>query len=639
MLSKLRSLDAFGQTLKLNTHEGSPTFNTIPGGLLSILWVALVLMVAYIMFADFLDTSKPVVSVNKIRLTQPLRINFTEHQAGAVYILFDGQKFLTVEEAKRFVTLDGKFFKTTKNDQNVVNQVVNKNMVGCSETDSESAKGLLDAGLSDIDSKVNYTALFYDSIYCPVLGDEHMYIDGDRFNLPFATNSDYIYPCSLPDPSQCASIQELSSLQVGLIQMVKVAKYKEKKEPLELALDADSFFYLDIVSRTKMTLFYKMNYIYDDDNGFIGNKLAHTFMDVNKIGSVAGSRLSLSTHCTKQQIQEGACEPYMEIIMRSGYEKMIIERRYKKFFRTISEVGGFNDLIHITLWAVYFLYNSYAFKRFLKSQLKSQLLRKVNPNSQESNQGEANNHNGRLVAKKRKIDNYKKMVSLLNENLTGLPDVNFLTETNSKAKIFLKMVCSKFPLIMPICDKVYFLKKKEELKEKKTKEVLGNLISFLFKKGKRRGLRQPRRGLVQPRMGSHDHDNKVEEKEGEESDQHKVTVMTTDLRLSTQMLSTNNDEDKMMIKRRIRRPDSIVLDSQTSSRPLMTPKPNPQQSSRFINRFGQSPRRRMINRSQAPMTIRMSPLRRRVKKTQTTFNFKQLLSSKSHEAFNEADEE
>ena len=289
-----------------------------------------------------------------------------------------------------------------------------------------------------------------------------MYIEGDRFNLPFATNSDYIYPCSLPDPTQCASMKELSNLQVSLIQMVKVAKYKDKEEPLELALDADSFFYLDVVSKTKMTLFSKMNHIYDDDKGFKDPKLTQKFIDVNKIKSIAGSRLSRSAHSTKKQIQEGICEAYMEIIMRSGYEKMVIQRRYRTLFQIISEVGGFNDLIYICLWGLYFLYNRYAFnfKRFVKSLIEtelSQLLLGSKSNPRGSNQLDNNNPQ----SLKQKIESYRKFISEIKENSSPLSDVSELTQINSKSRIILEMVFTIFPLriMEPICAQIHFRRK------------------------------------------------------------------------------------------------------------------------------------------------------------------------------------
>ena len=234
-------------------------------------------------------------------------------------------------------------------------------------------RNLVETGLNNIESKVDYKALFNDSILCGDIKDEDTAVEGSKFRFPFIRLDINIFPCSLPDPTQSASIEELSTLQIGFIQMIQVAKYKEKGKPLEPALDPDTVFYVDITTKTQITNFMKMNHIYDDDIGIIGERLTQKFIDVDRTKTVTGSRLTQSVYCTKQQIDSGHCEYYTQVITRSSNEKMIIQRRYKQFFGAISEIGGFNDLIIIILWAFYFFYNSYSYKRMIRSELAESL--------------------------------------------------------------------------------------------------------------------------------------------------------------------------------------------------------------------------------------------------------------------------
>ena len=73
MLRKLSSLDIFGRLFSLNTIKGSATYTTAIGGLLSLLAFTLFSIITYIVVSDYRDTTKPVVSVNTVRLKDPLK--------------------------------------------------------------------------------------------------------------------------------------------------------------------------------------------------------------------------------------------------------------------------------------------------------------------------------------------------------------------------------------------------------------------------------------------------------------------------------------------------------------------------------------------------------------------------------------
>ena len=107
MLNKISCFDVFGQPFSLNAHKASSKYTTVFGGLITIIWIFLVLLVSYSTLTSYLDTTKPVVSVNRIRLQRPERFNMRKHGVGWVFMFFDGKKFLTTEEAKRYVTFEG----------------------------------------------------------------------------------------------------------------------------------------------------------------------------------------------------------------------------------------------------------------------------------------------------------------------------------------------------------------------------------------------------------------------------------------------------------------------------------------------------------------------------------------------------
>ena len=99
------------------------------------------------------------------------------------------------------------------------------------------------------------------------------------------------------------------------------------------------------------------------------------FKLINTIATKQGTRLSGSIYCTKEEIDGGSCEPYLEMVMRSSFDKMVIQRKYKKFFKSISDIGGFADLILYGLWAFYYFYNRWAYHRWIRGQLVDHFIR------------------------------------------------------------------------------------------------------------------------------------------------------------------------------------------------------------------------------------------------------------------------
>ena len=225
----------------------------------------------------------------------------------------------------------------------------------------------------NLNSKLNYTKLFVNNILCLNSKKDHRIFEGSRHHLPFSRLMTEIYPCSLPDPRLCASPQELRDFQVIIVSSIYTARYKEKKNPLQVTIDLDTSLYVDIASRTKITTSVKMNQIYDDDIGIVDERHTHSFLDTDRVKAVAGTRLSQSIYCSKQQIAAGFCEPYITFEWRSSFDKMVIQRRYKQLFGVIFEIGGFNDLIIYCVLACYILYNSYSYLRLVRDQLKEDL--------------------------------------------------------------------------------------------------------------------------------------------------------------------------------------------------------------------------------------------------------------------------
>ena len=82
MLKKLREYDTFGQPFAFNAFKDSGTFTTAFGGILTIIWMVFISAVSFVIIRDYLDTTKPVVSVNRIRLEKEASLDLAEEGLG-----------------------------------------------------------------------------------------------------------------------------------------------------------------------------------------------------------------------------------------------------------------------------------------------------------------------------------------------------------------------------------------------------------------------------------------------------------------------------------------------------------------------------------------------------------------------------
>ena len=318
-----------------------------------------------------MDTKNPVVSVNKIKLQKPPHIDLVKHK---VISLLTGINYLTgdilkVDSMARYMTLRGEILTTTLGSNGELVEKIKKVEVrNCNDMKNHESANITQVGFDDLGLD-HYNGIFTNISVCADFESQDWYLGGSRSRLPYHRYRTRIYPCSLPDPSQCASVKELSMLQLGNIPLLRVADYSNKSQPLKNFINLDNFFYLDLISRTIDTSYFKENFIYDDDSDIIDSSFSHSYADVDKETFVVGSRLSAASYCTEVQIDSGRCGPYMDLVMRSSFYKMEIRRRYKKFFSSVSEIGGFADLIIYGLWSLYYLYNIWCYQNWVRSQL------------------------------------------------------------------------------------------------------------------------------------------------------------------------------------------------------------------------------------------------------------------------------
>ena len=441
MISKFTILDVFGQPFSFRATKTSKTYSTIIGGVFTLLSVIFLILISLVILHRFLDTTKPVVSVNKIKLLRAPRLDLLKHQVGYGAGFYAMNDFLETSKLDRYLTIKIEMVITReKKGGGLVEEVKPLALVSCNETSNEHTKELASVGFNETGSTVNFNALFSKTTLCIDFNPEDWFIEGSRFSLPYRRFVAKFYPCSLEDPSQCVGSDELSTVLVGVVPKTKIANYSDKGNPLRHVIDADSILYLDVASKMVMTTYFKENYILDNDIDMVGYRKTNSYIDIGDIKSYFGSRLSGRTHCSKEEIESGQCESYLDMVYRSGFEKMVIERNYRKFFQSLSEIGGFWELIIFSLWAVYFMYNRWSYRRLIRSELVSNLAKL---------EGHRNNQLLRLKLKNKPTEKQRRAASLyrgknnqtssfsdpLEQLLNPQPEANNLLQLSFKSHI------------------------------------------------------------------------------------------------------------------------------------------------------------------------------------------------------------
>ena len=367
-MNRVKQFDLFAQKFKFNAVKGTKSFKTTSGGALTLLGLSLSLLISSRAFSNFVDTKNPVVSVNRVKLEKAPHLDLLKHEIRMAIAITNATSVVRANEIQKYFTILGHKITTTRNNEGVlVEKIKTIQYTDCRETKN--------ATRGDNTPRNQTAATFLRSTTsCPDFDDEDWYIQGSKSNLPYTRFVTRFYPCSLPDPSKCANRRVLGSVKIGNIPSVKVANYSDKSNPLLTFVDADSKTFLHMGSKTIITNYLKQNLIFDDDSDFASKHLRHEYVDVDRVTSNTGSRVSGATYCRPDQIESGDCEAYIEIVLRPSFEKMVIHRRYRKFFQSVSNVGGFADLIIYVLWFFYYLYNYWAYQRWIKGQLIGQFI-------------------------------------------------------------------------------------------------------------------------------------------------------------------------------------------------------------------------------------------------------------------------
>lgn len=448
----LKSLDIYGGKFEMNLGKKRGSFKTIFGSLLTLMFVTLVILSIYIFVSKYIDTSNPQITVSSEVAADYPQMDLYSERILVGFIFFNGTGFVNADNVARYATFTGVVSRMTINGS-AQNPVIEKSPIiyePCKNANKES--GILDSAFT----ATNSSHLFLEVTLCPNHDSlKKWVIEGNIATPPFSMVNLMVYPCSLPDKNQCASLKELAVSSIYSPQMSKSVDYADKMDPVKSSINTNTELLINPLIMSKQLLYYQRNRIVDDNYDFRQPELTHEFVNLDEIISSSGIRDG-GIYCSPEKLASGECQPYLHLQLKSGNKITTVHRKYEKIFATISELGGFGDLIYIIFAFFYMFYNHYYYKRWMRNQLmftEEKKLKKYVKNLD-----------------KKELEN--SMEDLVEENTNGL----VLMERMGKLKVLFEFIFEEshhklLPLLLVEMSK-------EEAERKKEQEIIDDKIGL-----------------------------------------------------------------------------------------------------------------------------------------------------------------
>lgn len=369
----IKNLDRLGPNIQFNTG-GKSSYQTLMGSFCTVLLYLILGAGMYRFTIEFLDDTNPRVrsEIQLLDYNQSLNISIKDgHFLGFILSserssLEPGPAFLT--DFSQYATVDIKLFQTRqieKNDNSEIEIVnIQQNFVVQKCTEKSQLIKAIEGKSKAIES------IFKNFGNCATLTDEEgnpkeVQIKNSRLDVEYSFIRISVYPCSLPDPNNCKKISELKGLSFNFLEISKFIDYSKKDEFMQRVIDVENTFTFSQNMITQQSNYLIHEDLYDDDSFFREPKLRAQFINSDQKHNQYIPRNSVQIHCKTSEINEGKCDPYLILELKSSGKKKKIMREYPGILEVIGNIGGFAEIFTFIFALAYSIYHEFAFKKYL----------------------------------------------------------------------------------------------------------------------------------------------------------------------------------------------------------------------------------------------------------------------------------
>lgn len=335
--NNLRHLDLFGKRFGFKV-ENSESFKTWYGTFASLLCAILVIIGLSTCIVEVLDKTTPVSSMGTLitGVYPKMDLYHEGHVPGlALYSFQMGLYLVNSSLVFEYITPVA-FIKTidfSLESGNLSQKTVVVPVVPCNSLNSTRLIKIIEE-----DEKaacfMNYFGI------CPKIDDKADWqVEGQFPHFPYTKIEYKVFPCSLSNKSKCKLFEDIAQMKAILGMLEKTLNLSSQTDPIDSRLNSDIEYSLSPNHTLTSIISFMETSINDDEQEFQEPKTTFSYIEMDKVITNTGFRDG-TIYCSTDSIYNGECIPYFIIEMRSGSQQRIIQRYYRKYFDTLSNMGG-----------------------------------------------------------------------------------------------------------------------------------------------------------------------------------------------------------------------------------------------------------------------------------------------------------
>ena len=364
----IKSLDILGNKFSLTFPTSSGKFQTSLGGYITIAMTIVGLGISLVVLSQYFRKDAPVVTASSEFGSQITEFNlYDEDLYSPIGMGLGPTVLIPAKEMPKYVTLVAmiaqNYYDHIKQIQ-VYNAPQYIDFVDCESQSDPKVQKVLNEIVKDNGLK--------QMMSCPDFGkvsSTDFYVKTNLTMHLYRSIRIVVYPCSLPDRSQCAQVEDLDQIRVDFGKRERFVDASDYDNPVrdqvsdqQIRIEKGVFKWINIEA--------KQNKVLDDTVQFIKPKIRAEYATIDFTSSDFENRDPNQIYCTKAEIFSGACKPLVSLNYVAGGEVSVIRRNYKSITTVLGEIGG---ILKVLTTLVFFLYSFYNFRK-VKSYLGLKML-------------------------------------------------------------------------------------------------------------------------------------------------------------------------------------------------------------------------------------------------------------------------
>ena len=360
------SLDLLGGSFSFNFNTFTGKFQTTIGSLLSLLMVGFAVAVFILLYLQYLDTSDPVVTQSTDYSSKELTLNLFKGLVLNPFAFLYKGRYPLVERLDKLFTIKGFLVEKTFNNEKNKFEYISIEPFDYKPCSSYKNK-LLYKDFFDYSK----SGTLHKYILCPDIEDtpERGEIRASPTGLGSKTLYIKIFPCSLPDRTQCEDGFRTDSASASILTALWKPVSSNYTDPLEFSYHSFITYFSSGVKRI-FSYDVRRHRIVDVLSEFQGEKLRREYLTSTQSNVDEISRDSSTIYCPESELtfESKTCDDFLTLEYHPLPEVITLRRNYKKLTELFGEFGGIMKIGSI-LFIFYVIYNSKAKGKMLAREV------------------------------------------------------------------------------------------------------------------------------------------------------------------------------------------------------------------------------------------------------------------------------